>query len=151
MAEHRETREVRFSARQMYDLVADISRYPEFIPWCEALRIRKQNVVDGQGEMIADMVVRYKFFLEKFQSRVELEPDDLTVSATYLKGPFENLENRWHFEDKPEGGSIINFTIDFQFKNRLLQAVAMEVFDRAFKKMSNAFLERAEDLYGVTS
>ncbi len=141
-------REVPFSALQMYDLVADIDQYPSFIPWCKALRITEENLIEGRRELVADMVVRYKLFLEKFQSRVLLEPTELKISAHYLKGPFETLENHWSFVDKPDGGSVVDFSIDFQFKNKLLQTVAMEVFDRAFKKMSGAFVDRAHAVHG---
>ena len=135
----------------MYDLVADIRQYPVFIPWCEALRVRQENLEDGAGEMIADMVVRYKFFLEKFRSRVELDPDSLSISAFYMDGPFEKLENKWTFIEEGVHSSIVDFSIDFDFKNKILQTLAMDVFDRAFMKMSDAFINRAHVLYGAST
>ncbi len=150
MPSHKEELVVPYSAKQMYDLVARIEDYPEFIPWCEALRVRKTNLDPmGKGEMIADMVVRYKFFLEKFQSKVDLCPEELTVLASYLKGPFKKLDNKWIFEDIEGGGSKIEFCIDFEFKNKVLQALAMEVFDKVFKKMSTAFVDRAQEVYST--
>lgn len=140
--------EVPYSARQMFDLVADVERYPEFLPWCSALRIVQNDVREGEGTMTADMVVAYKVFRERFRSRVTLDRPAGRIEATYVDGPFRNLENRWRFIDKPEGGSIIDFEIAFEFKNFLLQATAQAVFDKAFARMSEAFVKRAEAVYG---
>ena len=131
----------------MYDLVADVETYPDFIPWCEALRIRSKDLEEGEGHLIADMVVRYKLFLERFRSKVTLLPETMQISAHYMDGPFRKLENHWKFEDTSQGGSIIHFSIDFEFRNLILQRLAMEVFDKAFRKMSDAFIDRAQDLY----
>ncbi len=150
MPSHQEELVVSYSARQMYDLVANIENYPDFIPWCEALRIRKSDLDEmGAGELVADMVVRYKFFLEKFQSKVDLSPENLVGKASYLKGPFKSLNNKWVFEDLAEGGSKVHFFIDFEFKNKILQTLAMEVFDKVFKRMSAAFIDRAHEIYGA--
>lgn len=148
MTARKTTTDVPYTAEQMFDLVADVKRYPEFLPWCNALRIVKSDVADGQGTMTADMVVAYKVFRERFRSQVSLNRSDKEIEAAYLDGPFRNLENHWRFEDKPEGGSRIHFEIDFEFKNFLLQATAQAVFDKAFSRMSEAFVERAHEVYG---
>ena len=144
---HQETREVPYTAQQMFNLVADIEKYPDFIPWCQALRVRSDKRVEGVGEVTADMVVRYKLFLEQFRSLVFVDPRNNLISADYLQGPIKKLHNRWKFQDMPDGGSQIDFYIDFEFRNRLLQRIAEEVFDRAFAKMSDAFINRAHAIY----
>ncbi|MEX6633833.1 type II toxin-antitoxin system RatA family toxin [Hyphococcus lacteus] len=148
MTARKTTTDVPYTAEQMFDLVADVKRYPEFLPWCNALRIVKSDVANGQGTMTADMVVAYKVFRERFRSQVSLNRSEQEIEAAYLDGPFRNLENHWRFEDKPEGGSRIYFEIDFEFKNFLLQATAQAVFDKAFGRMSDAFVERAHEVYG---
>ena len=142
-ARHTQT-EVPYTARQMYDLVADVERYPEFLPWCAALRVvdRKENA------LVADMVVAYSVFRERFRSKVKLDPRAMRIEAQYVDGPFRNLENRWRFTDKPDGGSVIDFEIAFEFRNFLLQATAQAVFDKAFPRMSDAFVKRAHEVYG---
>jgi coenzyme Q-binding protein COQ10 len=140
------TTEVPYTAAQMFDLVADVERYPEFLPWCAVLRVVERD--EAKGTLVADMVVAYHVFRERFRSRVKLDPANRGIEAAYLNGPFRNLENRWRFTDKPEGGSVIDFEITFEFKNFLLQATAQAVFDRAFAKMSDAFVKRAEEVYG---
>ena len=142
------TTRVPYSAEQMFDLVADVIKYPEFLPWCTALRIVQDNVQDGGGELTADMVVGYKVFRERFRSEVTLDKEAKTINATYVDGPFRSLENRWRFVDRPEGGSVIEFEISFEFKNLFLQATAQSVFDKAFSRMSEAFVVRADDVYG---
>lgn len=149
MTVRKTTTEVPYTARQMFDLVADIERYPEFLPWCSALRIVQEDVTDGVGTMTADMVVAYKVFRERFRSRVTLDRPVGRVEAAYVDGPFRNLQNRWRFTDKPGGGSVVDFEIDFEFKNFLLQATAQAVFDMAFARMSEAFVTRAEEVYGA--
>ncbi|WP_425408527.1 type II toxin-antitoxin system RatA family toxin [Hyphococcus sp.] len=140
--------EVPYSARQMFDLVADIERYPEFLPWCAALRVVQNDVADGEGTMTADMVVAYSVFRERFRSRVKLDRANGRIHASYVDGPFRNLENRWRFTDQPEGGSLVDFEITFEFRNFLLQATAQAVFDKAFARMSDAFVQRAGEVYG---
>ncbi len=140
--------EVPYTANEMFDLVADVERYPEFLPWCTALRIVEKGVCDGDGELVADMIVAYKVFRERFRSRVSLHQGEGRIEATYVDGPFRNLQNRWHFVDKPDGGSIIDFEIAFEFKNVLLQATAHAVFDKAFARMAEAFVKRAKAVYG---
>ena len=142
-ARHTQT-EVPYTARQMYDLVADVERYPEFLPWCAALRVieRKENA------LTADMVVAYSVFRERFRSKVRLDPGAMRIEAHYGDGPFRNLETRWRFTDQPGGGSVIDFEIAFEFRNFLLQATAQAVFDKAFARMSDAFVKRAHAVYG---
>lgn len=145
MTTRQTTTKVPYSASQIYALVADVERYPEFLPWCVALRIIER----GQDRLTADMVVAYKVFRERFRSRVKLDPAAKTIDAAYVDGPFRNLENHWRFVDEPDGGSTIHFEIAFEFKNFLLQATAQAVFDKAFARMSEAFVKRAHDVYGA--
>ena len=134
------------TADQMFALVADVERYPEFLPWCVGLRIIEQD--RRAGTLTADMIVAYRVFREQFRSRVKLDVQGKRIEAAYVDGPFRNLENRWRFIDDPEGGSVIDFEIAFEFKNFLLQATAQAVFDKAFSRMSEAFVKRADEVYG---
>ena len=136
--------EVPYSAEQMFALVADVERYPEFLPWCVGLRIIERT----EEALTADMIVAYKVFRERFRSKVVLDPEGKRIEAAYVDGPFRNLQNHWRFTDKPEGGSVIDFEIEFEFKNFLLQATAQAVFDKAFSRMSEAFVTRAHEVYG---
>jgi coenzyme Q-binding protein COQ10 len=132
----------------MFDLVADVERYPEFIPHCLALRVVSREVVDGTGRMEADMVVAYRAFRERFRSRVDLDRTRLSIDVDYVEGPFRRLANHWRFRDAP-GGSEVDFVIDFEFRNIILQATAAAVFERAFARMSEAFVARAAVVYGA--
>ena len=142
----RESRTVPYSAEQMFDLVADVARYKEFLPWVIATRVRSNN----EEEMVADMVVGFKSFRESFTSRVTKRRPDM-IDVVYVDGPLRDLDNEWHFTNLPEGGSRIDFSVQFAFKNRVFEALAGQYFDRAFRKMVNAFEERARDLYGSSS
>ena len=149
MTKKRIETEVPYSAAQMFDLVADVDRYPEFLPWCVALRVVERRVnEDGRGTILADMVAAYKMFRERFRSRVALDRAAGTIDVEYISGPFRSLHNRWRFIDRPGGGSVIDFEIDFEFRNFLLQATAQAVFDKVFGRMSGAFVARADDVYG---
>lgn len=148
MTSRRSKSNVPFTARQMYDLVANIEAYPEFIPWCAALRVVSKDVNEGKGTMLADMVVAYKVFREKFRSKVFLEPERNHIHAHYTDGPFETLQTEWRFADLPEGGSTIDFFIEFHFRNVLLQSTARIVFEKAFARMTDAFVDRAHEIYG---
>lgn len=145
MTARRTKTEVPYSAAEMFALVADVERYPDFIPWCVALRI----VERGEGTLLADMVVAYRVFRERFRSHVTLDPAAGRIAATYVDGPFRTLRNEWTFSDRAGGGSTIDFLIDFEFRNFILQATAQQVFDKAFAKMSDAFVARARAVYGV--
>lgn len=144
MPHHHERRSLPHSAEQMYDLVADVSRYPEFLPWVSAIRIRK----DTEDEMLADMIVGFKSLRETFSSRVVKIPKK-SIVVDYLDGPMKHLHNAWTFEDVEGGGSIVDFTVDFSFRNRVFEALAGQFFDSALRKMTTAFIERADALYGV--
>ncbi len=139
----RETRRLPYSAQQMFDLVADVKRYGQFLPWVIATRVRS----DSETEMVADMVVGFKSLRESFTSRVaKTRPNEIAVQ--YIDGPLSDLENVWTFREIDENTCEIDFAVDFQFKNRVFQALAGQYFDRAFRKMVEAFEQRAADLYG---
>lgn len=140
--------DVPHKAHEMFDLVADIEKYPDFLPWCVALRIMRSDVTAGSGEMTADMIVAYKVFRERFRSRVRLDRARLAIDVDYMDGPFRTLKNSWRFADLPEGGSRVYFEIEFEFRNLVLQATARQVFDKAFARMSDAFVIRADEVYG---
>lgn len=140
--------EVPYSATQMYALVADVARYPEFLPWCVALRVIDRSAERGLEFLTCEMVVAYRVFRERFRSRVTLDPQSFRIEARYLDGPFRTLMNEWRFKDRDDGGSIVHFHIDFEFRSLILQATAQAVFERAFLKMSDAFVERARAVYG---
>lgn len=143
MPHHHEQRILPHSAGQMFDLVADVKRYPEFLPWVSAIRIRK----DDEQEMLADMVVGFKSLRETFSSRVLKTPKS-SIVVDYLDGPMKHLHNAWKFADLPEGGSTVDFTVDFSFRNKMFEALAGQFFDSALRKMTSAFIERADKLYG---
>lgn len=139
----RETRRLPFSCEQMFDLVADVGRYAEFLPWVIATRVRS----DSDTEMVADMLVGFKAIREKFTSRVaKSRPDRLEVF--YVDGPLKDLDNNWTFRPMPDGGCELDFAVDFTFKNAVFEALAGQYFDRAFRKMVEAFEQRANQLYG---
>lgn len=142
----RESRTVPYSAEQMFDLVADVARYKEFLPWVIATRVRS----DSETEMVADMVVGFKSFRESFTSRVTKRRPEM-IDVVYVDGPLRDLDNEWHFTDLPEGGCRVDFSVEFAFKNRVFEALAGQYFDRAFRKMVAAFEARAEALYGSSS
>jgi coenzyme Q-binding protein COQ10 len=142
MPHHHERRELPHSAEQMYDLVADVARYPEFLPWVSAVRIRSND----KNEMLADMIVGFKALRETFSSRVIKAPKS-SITVDYLDGPMKHLHNAWAFEDLPGGGSSVEFTVDFAFRNALFEAIAGQFFDTALRKMTGAFIDRADKLY----
>ncbi len=142
----RETRRLPYSAEQMFDLVADVARYPEFLPWVVATRVRS----DDGSEMLADMLVGFKALREKFTSRViKHRPDRLEV--IYIDGPMRDLDNLWQFRPLPDGGCEIDFCVEFTFKNKMFEMLAGQYFDRAFRKMVAAFETRADTLYGTSN
>jgi coenzyme Q-binding protein COQ10 len=144
MPHHHEQRILPHSAAQMFDLVADVKSYPEFLPWVSAIRIRKND----EQEMLADMVVGFKSLRETFSSRVVKTPKS-SIVVDYLDGPMKHLHNAWQFADLPEGGSSVDFSVDFSFRNRVFEALAGQFFDSALRKMTSAFIERADNLYGA--
>jgi coenzyme Q-binding protein COQ10 len=145
MPHHHERRALPYSAAQMYDLVTDVRRYHEFLPWVSAVRVRS----DSEYEMLADMVVGFKSLKETFSSRVLKTPKSKVV-VDYLDGPMRHLHNQWLFEETADG-CIVDFTVDFAFHNRIFEALAGQYFSTALRKMTDAFIERAEVLYGVGS
>jgi coenzyme Q-binding protein COQ10 len=142
MPSHHERRELPHSAAQMYDLVADIRRYPEFLPWVSAIRVRQES----ESEILADMIVGFKSLRETFSSQVIKRPK-LEITVNYIDGPLKYLHNHWKFIDLPAGGSVVDFTVDFAFRNSIFEALAGQVFDSALRKMTGAFIARADSLY----
>ncbi len=146
MPRHSETRTLPYSAAQMFDLVADVGSYPLFLPWVSAVRIRS----DSETDMLADMIVGFKSLKETFTSRVVKErPGHIQVD--YIDGPLKYLSNEWRFRDDGNGGVLVDFTVDFAFKNRMFEMLAGQMFDRALRKMTGAFEARAAVLYGAGS
>lgn len=143
MPHHHERKALPFSADQMYDLVTDVRRYAEFLPWVAAVRVKSNN----DAEMLADLVVGFKALKETFSSRVLKTPKSKVI-VEYLDGPMRHLHNQWLFEEAPDG-CIVDFTVDFAFQNRVFEAIAGQYFNTAIRKMTDAFVKRAEQLYGV--
>jgi coenzyme Q-binding protein COQ10 len=143
MPTHRERRQLPFTPEQLFNLVADIERYPEFLPWCVGARInsREGNVV------VADLIIGFKFVRESFTSRVSLDRPN-KIHVTYVDGPLRNLQNHWIFEPAP-GGATIDFFVDFEFHSRILRALIGVVFHEAISRMVAAFEVRAHQLYGM--
>jgi len=138
---------VKHSPDRMYALVADIERYPEFLPLCEALSIRSRRERDGKELLLADMTVGYKAIRETFTTQVLLTPAERAIDVKYIEGPFRYLDNRWRFEPTADGGCAVHFFIDYEFKNRILGALMGSMFDRAFRMFSEAFEARADKIY----
>lgn len=142
MPRHAETRNLPYTPEQMFDLVADVQSYAQFLPWVTAIRVRS----DSESEMVADMIVGFKGLKESFTSRV-LKDRPRSVHVDYLDGPLKHLSNDWQFSDDGQGGVKIDFVVDFAFKNRLFEALAGQMFDAALRKMIGAFETRAAQLY----
>ena len=154
MPSFRTTRRVRHSAADMFDLVSDVERYPEFLPLCQGLRIRRRST-DAQGRdvIVADMDVGYRAIRETFTSRVTLDRPKMTILVEYVDGPFSQLENRWTFRDEDStNGQLrcaVEFFIDYEFRSRMLGLLMGSMFDTAFRKFSEAFEQRADRIYGT--
>jgi coenzyme Q-binding protein COQ10 len=142
MPTHAEKRVLRYAPEQLFDMVADVRRYPEFLPWCVAARI----VSHSEKELVADLTIGFKLFRESFRSHVTLERPD-HIHVRYLNGPFRYLNNHWRFNPHPQGTEV-DFFVDFEFRSRLLQAVIGTVFNEAVRLMVRAFERRAMHLYG---
>lgn len=142
---------VKHSPKQMYDLVSDIERYPEFVPLCQSLRVRGRKETANGVIVVADMTVAYKMISESFTSKVTLLPDRHEILVEYLDGPFKHLENRWNFEpiEGSDGACHVCFYIDYEFRSRMLAGLMGAVFDKAFHKFSSAFEKRADLVYGI--
>lgn len=146
MPTHSETRFLPYTAQQMYDLVADVGSYPQFLPWCAAARVKSTT---GQGDhtvMEADLVISFKVFRERFTSRVVLWPDAHKIDTEYLDGPFRYMKSNWAFSDVT-GGCDVSFFVDFEFRNRVLQGIIGVVFNEAMQRIVRAFERRAAELY----
>jgi coenzyme Q-binding protein COQ10 len=142
-------RRVSHTADQMFDLVADVERYPEFVPLCQALKIRQRDTrPDGTEVIVADMTVSFKLVKETFSSRVTLDRANRKILVEYVSGPFSSLENRWTFEPKEGDGCDVGFFIAYEFKSRMLALLMGTMFDTAFARLSAAFEKRADAIYG---
>ena len=150
MTTHSETRVMPYSAQQMYDLVADVESYNEFLPWCSAARIRSRTPEGDHEVMMADLVISFRVFRERFGSRVTLWPERHRIDTAYVDGPFRHMESRWGFRDVP-GGCEVSFDVDFEFRNRVLQGVVGVVFNDAMQRIVRAFERRAAALYGPSA
>ena len=142
MPRHTETRVLPYTPEQLFDLVADVGRYQEFLPWVAATRIRS----NGETEMVADLIVGFRALKETFTSKVrKARPREIEID--YIEGPLKHLHNSWKFAPAPGGGTKVDFCVDFAFHNRLFEALAGQMFDRALRRMIGAFEERAHVLY----
>jgi coenzyme Q-binding protein COQ10 len=149
MPRHAETKILPYTADQMFGLVADVARYPEFLPWTAAARIRSRKPIEGGEVMEADLVISFKVFRESFGSRVTLLPGQRRILTEYIDGPFRHLKSVWDFTDRPEGGCEVAFTVDFEFRNAILAGVIGLVFNEAMQRVVRAFEARAKALYGA--
>ena len=144
MPRHSETRFLPYSPEQLFDLVADVARYDEFLPWVVAVRVRSSS----EAETVADLVVGFNAFKERFTSKVVKEKPGRIV-VDYVEGPLKYLHNEWRFEPA-DGGTNVGFSVDFAFKSRIFEALAGQMFDRALRRMISAFEQRAAALYGIS-
>src|SRR6516162_2068931 len=144
-------RHVQHSASEMFDLVANVERYPQFVPLCRSLRVRKRSTERGKEIVIADMTVAYKLIYETFTSRVTLDRSDLEILVEYLEGPFRKMNNRWRFHPAEEGACDVEFFISYEFRSRTLGLLMGAMFDAAFRRFSAAFERRADQIYRTRS
>ncbi|QIB35716.1 type II toxin-antitoxin system RatA family toxin [Ancylobacter pratisalsi] len=149
MPSFRNKRHVQHTATDMFDLVADVERYPEFVPLCESLHVRRR-VASGEGVdiLVADMSVAYKMFRESFTSRVTLDRPRMSITVEYLDGPFSRLENRWSFRQGEGHSCDVEFFISYEFRSRTLGLLMGAMFDAAFRRFAEAFEKRADEVYG---
>ena len=150
MPEFTTARRVRHAAAEMFDLVADVERYPEFVPLCSSLKVRRRiEGAEGVQILVADMTVAYKLIHESFVSRVTLDRSNLQILVEYLEGPFSRLENRWTFRPTGECTCEVRFFISYEFRSRMLGMLLGSMFDLAFRRFAAAFEQRADKIYGV--
>jgi coenzyme Q-binding protein COQ10 len=142
MPKHKERQVIPYRPDQLFDLVADVGKYPQFLPWCVGARIRSHH----ETELVADLTIGFGPFRESFTSRVELDRPG-RIHVRYENGPFRYLNNQWLFRPDP-GGTLVDFQVDFEFRSRILQAAIGVVFNEAVRRMVNAFQKRARDVYG---
>ena len=148
MPTHNEKKNLSYTAQQMYNLVADVASYPEFLPWCAAARVKSVVPKGNTHVMSADLVISFKVFRERFESLVVLNNDELYIDTEYLDGPFKYMESTWKFEDLQEGCTV-TFFVDFEFKNMILQSIIGLVFNEAMQRIVRAFESRADALYST--
>jgi coenzyme Q-binding protein COQ10 len=149
MPQFQTTRRVRHTATEMFDLVADVEHYPEFVPLCSALRVRRRRTGEGGKEiLVSEMTVAYKLIRETFTSEVTLDREGLAILVRYLNGPFQILDNRWTFRPVGEHTSDVTFFIAYEFKSRMLSMLMGTMFDAAFRRFAEAFEARADAVYG---
>jgi coenzyme Q-binding protein COQ10 len=146
MPRHTETKHLPYTPEQLFDLVADVARYDEFLPWVVAVRVRSSSEL----ETVADLVVGFNAFKERFTSRVVKERAS-RICVDYVEGPLKYLHNEWKFDPAADGGTNLCFSVDFAFKSRIFEALAGQMFDRALRRMTRAFEERAAVLYGINN
>ena len=149
MPSHAETKVLPYTAQQMYDLVGDVANYPKFLPWTAGARIRSITDHGDHSIMLADLVISFKVFRESFGSRVTLWPEKMQIDTSYIEGPFKHLNSVWRFRDV-DGGCEVAFSVDFEFKNKLLQGAAGMFFNEAMSRIVKAFEDRASVLYPQT-
>ncbi len=145
MPRHSETRHLPYTPEQLFEMVADVASYGEFLPWVVAVRVRSSS----EEETVADLVVGFNAFKERFTSRVMKERPG-RICVDYVEGPLKYLHNEWRFERTADGGTKLGFSVDFAFKSRLFEALAGQMFDRALRRMTGAFEQRAAALYGIS-
>jgi len=145
MPRHSETRHLPYTPEQLFDLVADVASYDEFLPWVVAVRVRSSS----ESETVADLVVGFNAFKERFTSRVVKEHPQ-RICVDYIEGPLKYLHNEWCFDGSDKGGTNVHFSVDFAFKSRLFESLAGAMFDRALRRMISAFEQRAAALYGIS-
>jgi len=141
-------RRVRHAATDMFDLVADVEKYPQFVPLCSALAVKSRTEKDGRTVLVADMTVAYKIVRETFTSRVTLDRQRLKILVEYLNGPFKRMQNRWTFYPVEGKGCDVEFFIDYEFRSRTLAVLMGAMFDAAFRRFAVAFEQRADEIYG---
>jgi coenzyme Q-binding protein COQ10 len=146
MPRHSETRHLPYTPEQLFDLVADVANYDEFLPWVVAVRIRSSS----EEETVADLIVGFSAFKERFTSRVVKERPT-RICVDYVEGPLKYLHNEWTFDRAANGGTNVHFSVDFAFKSRLFESLAGQMIDRAHRRMTGAFEQRAAALYGIKS
>jgi len=132
----------------MFDLVADVEKYPQFVPLCSALAVKSRTEKNGTTILVADMTVAYKIVRETFTSRVTLDRPNLKILVEYLSGPFKRMQNRWTFHPMGEEACDVEFFIDYEFRSRALAVLMGAMFDAAFRRFATAFEQRADEIYG---
>jgi coenzyme Q-binding protein COQ10 len=143
------TRRVRHAAAEMFDLVADVEHYPEFVPLCQSLRVRERTREGGKDVIVADMTVAYKLVRQTFTSRVTLDQPNLQILVEYLEGPFRRLNNTWNFRAADNRTCDVEFFIAYEFRSRTLGMLMGAMFDAAFRRFAAAFERRADQVYGT--